>query len=160
MVRGQRRRSVELAFLLMSCMPACDQSPDEDPPQGGVSLSQPSPSSTSTSGPTIELVINQSPRVTSMSSSTGLVTVGESVQLQAVASDLDGDRLTLRWTATCPGTFDHDDTTPAIFVPGVVPADSGTCTFEITVDDGRGGNATGMLTLSTVPPRIEVTGGE
>jgi hypothetical protein len=158
MIPGQVHRAVQLALLLLTSLPGCDQGADDDSSQDSLSYSQPWRSSTSPSGPTIELVINHSPLVTSMSSSTGILTAGSSLELQAVATDLDGDRLALRWTATCPGTFAHDDTTPVTYLPGALPPDGSACTFVVVVDDGHGGKATGMLTLSTVPPKLQLAG--
>lgn len=159
MVLGSTRCSLALAFLALTCLPGCDENADDDSPQSGLSYSQPSRPSTAESRPTVEVVINRSPLVTSMFGSTGLVTAGTSVELQAIAEDPDGDPLVLRWSTTCPGTFDRDDTTPATFVPGTLPPETDACAFEVTVEDGRGGKATGVLMLSTVPPKIQVTDG-
>lgn len=156
MVPGLFRPSVALALLFAICLAACDPIADGGSPQDGLGYAQPPRTDVASPGPTVQVVINHAPLVTAMDSSAGLVTTGTCVGLQASVGDPDGDALALRWQSTCPGSFDRDDTTSVTFLAGVLPADVETCTFEIAVDDDHGGTATGKLTLSTVPPTIQV----
>jgi hypothetical protein len=78
---------------------------------------------------------------------------GAVVQLHAAATDADGDPLAFAWdTGTCPGVF---VTAPgrrdAAFQLGDLGA-AASCTLAVTVRDGRGGAATGSVTLAKGPP--------
>lgn len=155
MVLGILRRSMHIGLLILTGVAGCDGSAGEAPTQTGVSYAQPSKPSPE-AATSVQVVVNRSPRVVSIDSSTGLLTSGGSVQVTARVTDPDGDAVTVRWRSSCPGDFDRDDTLSATFVAGLLPAEVEACGFEILVDDGHGGQTAGLLTLSTVAPTIVV----
>jgi len=104
----------------------------------------------------VDLIFNAAPRVTSMSSSVGVVDSNSPVILQVIASDADGDALSFMWKSSCPGAFDRTDLAQVTFSTGVLPVGEVTCSFEVEVSDGRGGTAKGTLSLSTAQPVIDV----
>jgi hypothetical protein len=101
----------------------------------------------------VEVVINHNPRVTDMRSSTGRLASNVPSLLAATAADPDADPITFAWSSDCPGVFDRADVKETTFTPGVLTP-TRTCTFLVTVDDGRGGIGTGSLSLSSVIPKI------
>src|SRR5678815_565794 len=89
------------------------------------------------------------------SASTVAVVMGGSTQLQAQASDQDGDALTYGWSQSSPaspqGAFSSTTSdSPTWTAPTVGAATEFTLT--VTVSDGKGG--TGSATLTRRPPRI------
>ena len=87
----------------------------------------------------------------------------------ATASDIDGDRLTFRWTSNCDGdavfgeladgTFDDDTLLNAVF-RGPAPCVN-TCTLRLTVNDGTGRSCVSTTTIivdDTTPPVIDFGG--
>jgi hypothetical protein len=104
---------------------------------------------------TVEIVVNAPPRVDAMTSSTGNVASNSPLTLRVTASDPDHDPLAFAWTSTCPGTFDRADLDQVTFITGTL-ATGADCTFQVSVNDGRGGTATGRLVLSAALPVINV----
>ncbi len=106
-------------------------------------------------GAAVDIFINAAPVVTAMTASPGPIESGSAVQLQVSANDPDGDKLSYRWTSTCPGAFDSPTQAATGFLPALT---SGTtsCSFSVQVADGRGGVGLGTLTLSAVKPVIHV----
>ncbi|MGB8297565.1 MAG: hypothetical protein WCG85_19250 [Polyangia bacterium] len=103
----------------------------------------------------VEIVVNASPRVDAMTSSTGNVASDSPLTLQVTASDPDHDPLSFAWTSTCPGTFDRADLAQVTFITGTL-AGGADCTFQVLVNDGRGGTAQGRLILSSAVPVINI----
>jgi hypothetical protein len=101
----------------------------------------------------VVVTINTPPRVTSMSAS--LAPVGDSsIILSAVARDADDDVLSYQWSSTCAGTFDRPSANPTTFRSATVS--SGECSFSVEVSDGRGGNGSGVVVLSSTKPVVNV----
>lgn len=102
----------------------------------------------------IAVTLNKWPVVSTVSSTQGRIDVGESTQLDVVASDADGDTLTYAWIADagCAGSFDSAMLkSPTFTLGGTLPA-SGSCAFTVTVSDGRGGTNSGSITVSAAAP--------
>ena len=76
--------------------------------------------------------------------------MGQSTQLQARASDADGDSLSYSWSQTSPaspqGSFSSTSSdSPTWTAPTV--NETTPFTLSVTVSDGKGGNTTATLTL-------------
>jgi len=144
-----------LGLALLASMPGCVGGADNQPTKNGASYSQPSDHAAE---PTVavEMVINKAPRITSMLSSTGRVDHDVPVTLYVSASDADGDKLSFLWKSSCAGMFDRTDTAQTTFIANALPAEAEACAFDVVVGDGHGGDAQGTLTLSAVPPKINV----
>ena len=84
------------------------------------------------------------------------VGVGDAVALNAVASDADGDAVTVTWTSGCAGTFTATTGPTSAFTPTAVPAGN-LCTITASVSDGRGGTATGSVGLWVGLAAVDVT---
>jgi outer membrane protein OmpA-like peptidoglycan-associated protein len=92
--------------------------------------------------PTFDSGINCGPPCT--------VESGQSIALSAPARDPDGDTLTYRWTAPV-GTF---STPAAPTTRWTAPADfEGTVPLTVTVNDGKGGQATTTTNVTVTRPR-------
>lgn len=148
-------------FRFALCLPlcfaafACDGSSSNGSTPNEMSQSQVSANSPNEGSAKVDIVINHSPRVTSMQSSAGPVESGAIVSLQVAANDPDGDALTYAWTSSCPGAFDRTDGAQVTFTTG----DLGTavaCSFAVSVNDGHGGTGKGNLVLTAVVPKINV----
>jgi hypothetical protein len=74
---------------------------------------------------------------------------GKPIWLAATVTDADGDAIGYRWSASCPGTFSDVAHRNPSFTPGAQSA--ATCDIHLTVTDGRGGQASGTLTVPTGP---------
>lgn len=97
----------------------------------------------------IEVDLNSWPIVASIVPSPSRLMAGETTRLSTLVSDPDGDPLTSLWTADCLGTFSANDVMEPEFTLGAV--DDLLCTLTIEVTDGRGGLATGSITIATGP---------
>jgi len=148
------RRMTVLAPLLAAVF-GCDGSPADSSPPSENNRAQISPAKSNQGTADVELVFNNPPQVTSMTSSDGRVASNTPVTLQAVASDPDGDPMTYTWTSSCPGAFDSKVGAQVTFTAGTLPAGA-TCTFEVDVSDGHGGVGRGMVSLSSSVPKINV----
>lgn len=150
------RASVLLAPVLAVAL-GCEARPPAESP------TTPAPSRAPLSGTavpaqgnaTVVMVVNAPPQVDAMVSSAGHVASNSPVTLQATASDPDQDPLSFAWTSTCPGAFDRADRDQVTFITGTL-ATGADCAFQVSVSDGRGGNATGTLVLSSAVPVINV----
>jgi len=97
---------------------------------------------------------DQPPIISSLTTSTEQVNPSGSAQITCDARDPDRDELTYSWEAT-GGTITGEGPT----VNWVAPAASGAYTIEVTVSDGRGGEATKEVTVDVLvtgntPPYI------
>jgi len=83
----------------------------------------------------------------------GTVTVGDPVQITAIASDPDGDPLTFSWSAS-GGSTEGSGSSVAFRTGGLSP---GTYTVDGHVDDGRTGTAdcTVNIAVQAAPPSAE-----
>jgi len=88
---------------------------------------------------------NAAPRIESLVASTRVVEPAESVVLNLVASDADGDVLLYAWTAPAGSFTDASSATPTWTAPDT----EGDYQLSVTVTDGRGGN-TGLSFAMTV----------
>ncbi|WP_309895932.1 Ig-like domain-containing protein [Archangium sp.] len=110
----------------------------------------------------LDISFNLWPVVSKLSSSLNRLDAGQSTYLSALASDADGDALSYQWTSSCPGTWTNETSSSTSFVPSSVPAsDCNNCRLTVTVQDGRGGQTTGSLSLCVAvasterfPPRF------
>jgi N-acetylneuraminic acid mutarotase len=105
-------------------------------------------SGTSTGNAAVNISFNLFPVVSRVSASLNRLDAGQSTSVSATASDADADALSYQWTATCPGSWTHATSSSASFVPSSVPAGvCNNCQLTVTVQDGRGGQTTGSLSL-------------
>jgi hypothetical protein len=112
--------------------------------------------SATTGNATFDLSFNRWPVVSRVSASLNRLDAGQSTSLSAIGSDADGDALSYQWTASCPGTWTNASSSSASFVPSSVPASAcNNCRLTLTVQDGRGGQATGSLNLCIASASIE-----
>ncbi|WP_233585470.1 Ig-like domain-containing protein [Corallococcus sp. CA054B] len=108
--------------------------------------------STGNGSAAVNVSFNTWPRVVGVTALPSSIAVDQTTQVTASASDADGDSLTYEWTASCAGTWANATSASASFTPSAQPS-GGTCKLTVLVQDGRGGQGTGSLTLyvSTSP---------
>jgi hypothetical protein len=148
------RASVLLAPVLAVALGCEAQPPAEGPPApSSAPLSETAVPAQGNA--TVVMVVNAPPQVDAMVSSAGHVASNSPVSLQVTASDPDHDHLSFSWTSTCPGTFDRTDRDQVTFITGTLAAGTD-CAFQVSVTDGRGGDANGTLILSSAVPVINV----
>lgn len=95
---------------------------------------------------------NTFPVVSDVSADLTGIDVNESTNLNVIASDVDMDSLTYIWSSDCGGNFDDNTLqTPVFTAPSSYPADN-KCVLTVAVDDGRGGNNSGSLTVHIRTP--------
>lgn len=101
--------------------------------------------------------VNNPPVVTSLTAEPTSVAPGASSTITCVASDPDGDPLTYAWTYAGPSSGSIPGTGSTI--TWVAPDAEGTYTISVTVDDGRGGTATGScyVTVAVTIGSINIT---
>ncbi|MGC9985638.1 MAG: PKD domain-containing protein [Polyangia bacterium] len=102
---------------------------------------------------TISVTLNNWPVVSGVTSTQGRIDVGDTTALDCTATDADGDPLTYSWSTDsgCVGTFSASNVKSPTFTLGNTLPALGTCTFSVTVSDGRGGTGTGSLTITAAP---------
>jgi hypothetical protein len=93
--------------------------------------------------------VNSAPKITGLTASADHVDINESVTLAVTDTDADGDARGYAWTAS-GGTF--DDATKAN-PTWTAPATEGTYTLNVSVTDGKGGQAGISLKLAVVRAR-------
>lgn len=96
---------------------------------------------------------NKNPVVTSVTVNPASVNANGTVAVTVVASDPDGDALTYSYTVTggaISGTGPN--------VTWTAPALEGAHSVNVTVNDGKGGTATGSSALTVLPAVTQVTG--
>jgi N-acetylneuraminic acid mutarotase len=105
-------------------------------------------SGVSTGNAALNISFNLFPVVSKVSASLNRLAAGQSTTVSAVTSDADGDSLSYQWTASCPGTWTNATASSASFVPSSIPSGvCNNCQLTVTVQDGRGGQSTGSLSL-------------
>jgi hypothetical protein len=116
-----------------------------------------------TGGADIDVSLNTWPQVARITASPSRVRPGETTTVEVRASDVDGDALTYHWSASgCTGTWVDGSSASARFTPDVVPATGACdCRLGVTVEDGRGGQGQGTLSIcvgespsATFPPVV------
>jgi hypothetical protein len=98
-------------------------------------------------------VTNRLPTITNLEAEAEWIGPSASVQLTCTASDPDGDGLSYGWTAT----EGYISGTSAVAI-WTAPQEVGMYDITVVVDDGRGGEDTGFLTIiasNGPPPTIE-----
>ena len=150
-------RATALLAPLVAATLGCEGQPSTESPTSPATSTEPLAAAavTNEGNAQVEIVVNAPPRVDAMTSSTGNVASNSPLTLRVTASDPDHDPLAFAWTSTCPGTFDRADRAQVTFITGTLAAGAD-CTFQISVNDGRGGTATGALVLSAAVPVIDV----
>jgi hypothetical protein len=150
------RASALLAPLFAATL-GCEGQPSTESPTSPALSGQPLAASAvpNEGSAQVEIAVNAPPRVAGMTNSTGSVASNSPLTLQVTASDPDHDLLGFLWTSTCPGTFDRADRAQVTFITGTL-ATGADCTFQVSVNDGHGGTATGTLVLSVAVPVINV----
>ncbi|HYO54621.1 fibrinogen-like YCDxxxxGGGW domain-containing protein [Archangium sp.] len=113
-------------------------------------------SGATTGNASLDISFNLWPVVSKVSASLNRLDAGQSTSVSANASDADGDALSYLWTATCPGTWTDATSSAASFVPSSVPAGvCNNCRLIVTVQDSRGGQTTGSLSLCVAASSTE-----
>jgi N-acetylneuraminic acid mutarotase len=113
-------------------------------------------SGASTGNAALDISFNLWPVVSKVSASLNRLDAGQSTTVSASASDADGDALSYQWAASCPGTWTNATSSSASFVPSAVPASAcNNCRLTVTVQDGRGGQTTGSLSLCVATSSTE-----
>ncbi|HYH97487.1 Ig-like domain-containing protein [Hyalangium sp.] len=93
--------------------------------------------------------VNSAPKITGLTASVSQVDVNQPVTLSLTATDADGDPLSYAWTAT-GGTFANGATASPTWTS---PATEGTYTLNVSMSDGRGGQAGISLRIAVVHAR-------
>ncbi|WP_233585936.1 PKD domain-containing protein, partial [Corallococcus sp. CA054B] len=93
--------------------------------------------------------VNSAPRITGLTASTSRVDVNESVTLAVTDTDADGDARSYAWTAS-GGTFVDATTASPTWT---APATEGTYSLNVSVTDGKGGQAGISLKVAVVRAR-------
>ena len=105
-------------------------------------------SGASTGDATLNISFNLWPTISKVSASLNRLDAGQSTSVSANASDADGDALSYQWASSCPGTWTNETSSAASFVPSSVPSsECNNCRLTVTVQDSRGGQTTGSLSL-------------
>jgi hypothetical protein len=105
-------------------------------------------SGTSSGNAALDISFNLWPVVSKVSASLNRLDAGQSTSVSANAADADGDALSYQWASSCPGTWTNETSSAASFVPASIPAGNcNNCRLTVTVQDGRGGQATGSSSL-------------
>ncbi|MDC0712194.1 DUF1566 domain-containing protein [Stigmatella sp. ncwal1] len=113
-------------------------------------------SGASTGNAALNISFNLWPVVSKVSASLNRLDAGQTTVVSALASDADGDGLSYQWAASCPGTWTNATSRDASFVPSSVPAGAcNNCRLTVTVQDGRGGQTEGSLSLCVTTPSAE-----
>ncbi|WP_420821895.1 kelch repeat-containing protein [Pyxidicoccus caerfyrddinensis] len=113
-------------------------------------------SGTTTGDASLNVSFNLWPVVSKVSASLNRLDAGQSTSVSALASDADGDSLSYLWTSSCPGTWTNATSSAASFVPSSVPASAcNNCRLTVTLQDGRGGQTTGALSLCIAASSLE-----
>ncbi len=94
---------------------------------------------------------NRWPQIQSIFADPGRVNREEPMALRVIASDLDSDNLTYKWSAEgtdCQGGkfSDVESESPIWMAPAKLPS-SKTCTLKVQVSDGQGGSTQGTLVI-------------
>jgi len=155
MISGTTSRSLVFLAPLLAALWGCDVAPADSSPSSESNLTQIKAVGPNLGAAQVEVIFNNPPQVSSMTSSDGRVASNTPVTLAVVASDADGDPLTYAWTSNCPGAFDSQHAAQVTFTPGTLAAGV-TCAFSVEVSDGHGGVGKGTVSLSSALPKIDV----
>ncbi|MGQ9546362.1 MAG: Ig-like domain-containing protein [Dehalococcoidia bacterium] len=104
-------------------------------------------------GPSCTTPVNRDPSITNLASEGSWITPFGGIQVTCSASDADGDELSYEWTTT----GGYISGTGAI-VTWIAPEEVGMYDIAVVVRDGKGGEDTGLLTLTASngpPPMIQ-----
>ncbi|WP_224364163.1 Kelch repeat-containing protein [Hyalangium versicolor] len=113
-------------------------------------------SDAATGNAALNISFNLWPVVSKVSASRNLLAPGQSTSVSTLASDPDGDALSYQWTSSCQGTWTQASSSTASFTPSSIPAGTcNNCRLSVTVQDGRGGQSTGSLSLCVAASSTE-----
>jgi hypothetical protein len=101
----------------------------------------------------LDVLSNNPPVIESLTAERTRANRAESIVIDCLASDIDGDSLAYAWSAT-GGSFYGTGSVTA----WLAPTELGSYTISVTVTDGRGGEASAELTIEVManhPPVIE-----
>ncbi|HZH79278.1 MAG TPA: kelch repeat-containing protein, partial [Archangium sp.] len=105
-------------------------------------------SGASTGNAALDISFNLWPTISKVSASLNRLDAGQSTSVSANAADADGDTLSYQWASSCPGTWTNETSSAASFVPSSVPSsECNNCRLTVTVQDSRGGQTAGSLSL-------------
>jgi len=90
---------------------------------------------------------NHQPIITSLEAEAEWIAPFGSQQVTCNASDPDGDDLSYEWSTT-----GGDISGTGAVVSWTAPQEAGTYDVTVVVNDGQGGNDTGLVSLNVVPP--------
>ena len=90
---------------------------------------------------------NHQPIITSLEAEAEWIAPLGSQQVTCNASDPDGDELSYEWSTT-----GGDISGTGAVVSWTAPQEAGTYDVTVVVNDGQGGNDTGLVSLNVVPP--------
>jgi len=96
---------------------------------------------------------NSAPRISSLAASSTQVDPGRSITLSVAATDADGDTLSYAWTATA-GTLANATTASPTWT---APTTEGLSTLNVSVTDGKGGQAGFSLVINVLASRGAAT---
>ncbi|MDD5702987.1 MAG: PKD domain-containing protein [Dehalococcoidales bacterium] len=83
---------------------------------------------------TIDVLPNNDPIIKSLKADPAYIVAGKSSTIECIAYDPDEDGLHYRWETSTGDVFDDSPT-----IVWTAPANCSTCTIDVTVSDGRGG---------------------
>jgi outer membrane protein OmpA-like peptidoglycan-associated protein len=116
------------------------------PPPPAPPAPRPAPPAAAAPAPPPPAVVANRPPTVRVQCDPCRVNVGQSLALQADGQDPDGDRLTFRWS-TPAGVIADPLSAATRWTATTVP---GSLVLTVTGDDGRGGLATGSVTIEVV----------
>ena len=93
--------------------------------------------------PSCKITANHPPVITGLRAEREVVATSESCQIECIASDEDGDKLSYEWSAS-GGEIRGDDSV----VTWAAPGSGGNYTITVKVADGKGGKATDSINIT------------
>lgn len=95
----------------------------------------------------VDVLRNNEPIIKSLKANPSSIATGKASTIECIAYDPDGDELNYQWQTSAGNITDEGPT-----VNWTAPADCSTCTITVTVDDGRGAEATKKVVVRVRAP--------